>query len=54
MKKLEKELGSIWITLLPLADKELTMYTLTLIPDPATVTTVDLDNKVNEILNVWR
>ncbi|WHH59172.1 hypothetical protein [Petroclostridium sp. X23] len=53
-KQLQKELGSVWITLLPLADKELKMYMISSIATPATVTTEELANKVNEILTVWR
>ncbi|MCG8400319.1 MAG: hypothetical protein MJA84_01845, partial [Firmicutes bacterium] len=50
-KKLEKELGSVWITLLPLADKELSMYSIPLL---TTETTTDLKNKINDILQVWK
>jgi hypothetical protein len=53
-RRLQEELGSVWITLLPLADKELQMYMITEIATPATVTTEELGNKINEILSVWK
>ncbi len=53
-QKLQKELGSVWITLLPLADKELEMYMITEIATPATATSEEIANKVNEILQVWK
>lgn len=53
-RKLEEELGSVWITLLPLADKELGMYMIQSIEVPSSATTEDVANKINEILSVWK
>jgi hypothetical protein len=53
-RRLEKELGSVWVTLLPLADKELQMYAISTIPDTSTATTQELGDKINELINVWK
>jgi hypothetical protein len=53
-RRLQKELGSVWVTLLPLADKELRMYALSTIPDTSTATTQELGDKLNELINVWK
>lgn len=45
-----KELSDVWVELLPLADKEIAMAA---IPNLITNTNTDLQNKINEILNVW-
>lgn len=45
-----KELSNVWIELLPLADKEIAMAA---IANLTTSTNTDLQNKINEILNIW-
>jgi len=52
--RLAAELGDMWMTLLPLADKELGMYMLTEISTPATATTEEIATKINEIINIWK
>jgi hypothetical protein len=52
--RLKAELGDVWLTLLPLADKELAMYMITAITVPASATAADCANKINEIINVWK
>jgi len=52
--KNNESISSLWETLLPLADKELQMYSIALIVDPAVATTTELGNKINEILGVWK
>ncbi len=51
VENIQAELGDLWTSLLPLADKELAMSVVALL---TTETTTDIKNKVNEILNIWR
>jgi hypothetical protein len=55
INQLSKELGDLWTTLLPLADKELAMAGIATITTDmsADVNDNELKNKINEILNVW-
>ncbi len=55
INQLSEELGDLWTTLLPLADKELAMFA---IADITTDMSTDafaneLKNKINEILSIW-
>ncbi len=47
----EQSISDLWITLLPLADKELAMSNIDLL---TTETTADLKAKLNEIINIWK
>ncbi len=48
--QLSREIGDLWFTLLPLADKELAMG---LVVPLTTETTADLKSKINQILDIW-
>ncbi len=52
--RLSRELGDVWMTLLPLADKELKMYMITSISTPVSATAEQIATKVNEIINAWK
>lgn len=51
MLQVNQTIQHVWKTLIPIADKELGMKSITLL---STETTTDLKNKINQILNIWR
>lgn len=55
INQLSKDIGNIWDSLLPLADKELSMALVSTITTDMSADANDneLKNKINEILNIW-